>query len=162
MRSREKFDVIIIDPPPPVEAAGTSLLYSTEFYALAKQHLKPGGILQAWIPINGGPTAEAAARSLYESFPYIRCFVSIERRGRHLLASCEPIPTRNAADLAALLPSTARQDLMEWSAAPDVQTYLQSMLAREIPVKSMLNPDKGIRIADEHPYNEYFFLRGTK
>ena len=31
-RSREQYDVITIDPPPPVEAAGTSLLYSKEFY----------------------------------------------------------------------------------------------------------------------------------
>ena len=43
---RKKFDVIIVDPPPPVEAAGSSLLFSKEFYELAKQHLKPGGILQ--------------------------------------------------------------------------------------------------------------------
>jgi predicted membrane-bound spermidine synthase len=31
-RTREKFDVIVIDPPPPLEAAGSSLLYSEEFY----------------------------------------------------------------------------------------------------------------------------------
>src|SRR5208283_137688 len=37
-RTREKFDVIVIDPPPPVETAGSSLLFSAEFYALAKQH----------------------------------------------------------------------------------------------------------------------------
>jgi hypothetical protein len=29
--SREQYDVITIDPPPPVEAAGTSMLYSKEF-----------------------------------------------------------------------------------------------------------------------------------
>ncbi len=49
-RTREKFDVIVIDPPPPVETAGSSLLFSAEFYALAKQHLNPHGILQAWFP----------------------------------------------------------------------------------------------------------------
>jgi predicted membrane-bound spermidine synthase len=162
MRAREKFDVIMIDPPPPVEAAGTSLLYSTEFYALAKQHLNPGGILQAWIPVNGGPTSQAAARSLHESFPYIRCFLSIERRGRHLLASSEPIPSRNAADLAAILPLKAKEDLMEWSTAPNPQAYLQSMLDREVPINALLNPNEAIRITDDQPYNEYFYLRGTK
>jgi spermidine synthase len=50
-RTREKFDVIVIDPPPPPEAAGSSLLYSVEFYDLVKQHLKPHGILQTWFPV---------------------------------------------------------------------------------------------------------------
>ena len=31
-RTREQYDVITLDPPPPVEAAGSSLLYTKEFY----------------------------------------------------------------------------------------------------------------------------------
>ena len=49
-RTDKKFDVIMVDPPPPVEAAGSSLLFSREFYALARQHLNTGGILQMWYP----------------------------------------------------------------------------------------------------------------
>jgi spermidine synthase len=55
-RTQEKYDVIVVDPPPPIQAAGCSLLFSTEFYDLVKQHLKPGGILQAWIPAGGDQT----------------------------------------------------------------------------------------------------------
>jgi spermidine synthase len=53
MRTSETFDVITIDPPPPVEAAGSSLLYSEEFYDLVKLHLNEGGILQQWFPYGG-------------------------------------------------------------------------------------------------------------
>src|SRR5689334_5919082 len=49
-RTQDTFDVIAIDPPPPVAAAGSSLLYSTEFYQIARRHLRPGGILQQWLP----------------------------------------------------------------------------------------------------------------
>ncbi len=49
-RTVEQYDVITTDPPPPVEAAGSSLLYSKEFYAIAKPHLREGGILQQWFP----------------------------------------------------------------------------------------------------------------
>ncbi|HEU0107862.1 MAG TPA: hypothetical protein VFT38_16895, partial [Vicinamibacteria bacterium] len=49
-RTVEKYDVVVIDPPPPVEAAGTSLLYSREFYQSIRPHLVDGGILQVWIP----------------------------------------------------------------------------------------------------------------
>ena len=49
-RSTDQYDIIVLDPPPPVEAAASSLLYSKEFYAAAKQHLRPDGILQQWYP----------------------------------------------------------------------------------------------------------------
>ena len=49
-RTPLKFDVIATDPPPPLQAAGSSLLYSQEFCDLIKQHLKPKGIAQIWLP----------------------------------------------------------------------------------------------------------------
>ena len=49
-RTPRQYDVIAIDPPPPVSAAGSSLLYSEEFYSIVKQRLRPGGILQQWLP----------------------------------------------------------------------------------------------------------------
>src|SRR5262249_38713079 len=73
-RSREKFDVIVVDPPPPPGAAGSSLLYSEEFYRLAKEHLNPRGILQAWFPGADDITVQAVLRSIAESFPHVRRF----------------------------------------------------------------------------------------
>jgi spermidine synthase len=162
LRTQEKFDTIVVDPPPPVETAGTSLLYSTEFYELAKQHLNPGGILQAWIPLIGGPTAEAACRSVRQSFPFVRCFVSIGRNGLHLLASREPIERRDAAQLAERLPPSAAKDLMEWSTESNLRVYLQSALAREIPLDKLLHTAEINCITDDRPYNEYFLLRKWK
>src|SRR6185437_834511 len=57
-RTSDMFDVVTIDPPPPVEAAGSSLLYSTEFYQLLQKRLSPGGILQQWFPGGEGPEAQ--------------------------------------------------------------------------------------------------------
>jgi spermidine synthase len=158
-RIRDTFDLIVVDPPPPPEAAGSSLLYSKEFCQLAGQHLKPNGILQAWVPKLSGPLPIAAARSLRESFPYVRCFVSLNRFGIHMLASREPIERRSGAELAARLPPKAAKDLMEWSSAPTPQAYLDSVLAQEIPVDWLLEQKSEIRITDDQPYNEYFILR---
>ena len=158
-RTREKFDVIVIDPPPPIETAGSSLLYSTEFYDLAKQRLNSGGILQAWIPGTGLPTIQAVCRSLRESFPYVRCFVSIEDWGIHVLASMDPIEPRTAEALAVRLPAGAKKDLLEWSSSSDLTNYIHQVLSREVPVKDCLNSNLNIRITDDHPYNEYFLLR---
>ena len=77
-RTYEQYDVITIDPPPPVQAAGSSLLYSKEFYAIIRRRLRPGGILQQWLP-GGDPVVRASvARALKESFPYVRVFHSVE------------------------------------------------------------------------------------
>jgi spermidine synthase len=159
MRTREKFDVIVIDPPPPVETAGSSLLYSTEFYELAKQHLKSHGILQAWVFGADLSTVQAILRSFHESFPYVRCFGGVEGMGVHLLGSMEPIENLTAEQLSARLPAGAKKDLLEWSSSPDLSGYLNLAMLRGIAIEDGLNSNPGIRITDDQPYNEYFLLR---
>jgi predicted membrane-bound spermidine synthase len=158
-RTSEKFDIIVIDPPPPPEAAGSSLLYSEEFYELAKQHLKPNGILQAWVPGGDAPVGFAVARSVRNSFPYLRCFESVEGWGTHLLASMEPIEDCTVPEIAARMPAKAGQDLLEWADTQDLKTYLDKVISQEKPIQRMLKPDPEIRITDDSPYNEYFFIR---
>ncbi|MBI3462889.1 MAG: fused MFS/spermidine synthase [Planctomycetes bacterium] len=46
----DKFDVITIDPPPPVHSAGTVNLYSREFFELCRARLQPDGLACLWIP----------------------------------------------------------------------------------------------------------------
>lgn len=45
-RSTGQYDVVVIDPPPPIGAAGSSMLYSVEFYSAAKKRLRADGILE--------------------------------------------------------------------------------------------------------------------
>jgi len=159
-RSADQFDVIVLDPPPPVMAAGSSLLYSIEFYELAKKHLKPGGILQAWVPGDGiTSAAPAILRSVTDSFPHVRCFRGIEGRGWHMLASMQPIEAQSAVELAARMTPEVKRDLLEWSSSQDLTTDFQRMLSNELSVPSLLNPDPRIRITDDRPYNEYFLVR---
>ena len=120
-RTKDKFDVIVIDPPPPVEAACSSLLYSEEFYGLAKQHLRPNGILQTWFPGCEASTGQAILRSLRESFPYLRCFRSPQAKGTLVLASLDPIAGWGPDQLAMVMPSAASEDLLEWSSSVDVE-----------------------------------------
>ena len=159
-RTDKKFDIIVVDPPPPVQAAGSSLLFSREFYDLAKQHLAPGGILQMWYPGDSeAATGQAAIRSIRESFPYVRCFPSIEGWGVHMLASMEPIEKLDAGQMVARMPETAKKDLVEWNVSKDVPGYLGPVLTSEYSVPSLLNPDVEIQITDDKPFNEYFLLR---
>ena len=159
-RNRDKYDVIVIDPPPPVETAGSSLLYSTEMYELLKQHLKPNGIVQVWFPGSSDVIADqAVVRSATAAFPYVRCFKSINGWGLHIIASMEPIEIPDAAQLAARLPEGAKRDLLEWSTTHDTVQDLSTVLSNEVDYKNDLNPDPEIIITDDRPMNEYFLLR---
>ena len=161
-RCGRRFDVITVDPPPPVEAAGSSLLYSTEFYALAKAHLNPGGVVHMWSASRDPRTAAAVARSLCRSFPYVRCFGSVEDWGVHLLGSTTPIPVPTAEQVVARMPAAAVADLLEWHPPVSAGGYVARVLDRERPVAAVLAGDPTAVVTDDHPFNEYFLVRRAR
>jgi len=60
------YDLLIVDPPPPMNGSGTAVLFSQEFYQSAKARLNPGGVMMQW---------DSAAR------PWMRC-AATSRRSR--------------------------------------------------------------------------------
>ena len=159
-RSPAKYDAIIVDPPPPVQTAGSSLLYSQDFYAVAKQRLEPGGILQQWLPEADDPTQAAVARAIKNSFPYVRVFRGIEGWGWHFLASQRPIPIRTAAELVARMPPGAVSDMMEWGPAASPEEQVNLLLSHQSSTDAVvaLSPTT-VALTDDRPINEYFLLR---
>ena len=159
-RSQEQYDLIAIDPPPPVGAAGSSLLYSREFYAAAKKHLRPGGILAQWFPGGDHTTTASVARSLKESFPHVRAFVSFEGWGIQYLASQQPIPTRSPAELAGRIPPAAAADLVEWGPNKTAEQQFAALLKNEVPLDKVIDSDPSApALEDDRPINEYNLLR---
>jgi predicted membrane-bound spermidine synthase len=161
-RSNEQFDVIAADPPPPIGAPASSLLYSQEFYSILKPHLRPGGIVQVWCPGGDQATMASIAKSLKNAFPYVRGFMGIEGWGVHFLASMQPVPLPSPDELARRMPRAAAKDLLEWnphSTATDIFDNMlsdQETLGEYISLKPSVPP-----IADDRPINEYFLLRSA-
>lgn len=161
-RSGDAFDLITVDPPPPTEAAGSSLLYSKEFYESAKRRLAPGGILQAWFPGGDKETTSAVTQALLESFPEVRAFVSVGGWGVHYLCSMTPLPRLMAPDLVGRMPERAVRDMMEWDSATHPVQYMQTMLVQEIDPRRLVrgrDQGGGVPITDDRPINEFFFVR---
>jgi spermidine synthase len=159
-RSPARYDAIIVDPPPPVQTAGSSLLYSQEFYAVAKQRLEPGGILQQWLPQADVPTQAAVARAIQGSFPYVRVFHGLEGWGWHFLASERPIPNRTAAELVAQMPPGAVSDMMEWGPAPTPERQVNRILSHQTSIDEIIAHSPATpALTDDRPINEYFLLR---
>jgi len=159
-RSSGSYDVITIDPPPPLEGAATSLLYSREFFRTAKRHLRPGGILQHWIPVAKHGTSASILRAARESFTYVRIFVSLEGWGVHVLCSDSPIATADAAELAARMPAAAARDFVEWGPQATARDQFAKLLNNEVDPAIVLatGPDALI-LTDDRPFNEYFLVR---
>src|SRR5205085_11234757 len=136
--SSGRYDVITIDRTPPVEAAGSSLLYSKEFYAVLQQRLCPGGILQQWLPGGDRVVHASVARALRESFPYIRVFHSVGGWGYHFLASMSPLMPASAAVLASRLPAGAASDLLEFGPAQSAEEQFASVTNSEFSIESVI------------------------
>ena len=165
-RSSDTFDVITIDPPNPPEAAGSSLLYAREFYTLARTRLRPGGILQQWVPRTDLGTVASVTRALEASFPHVRTFLSVnphptlEVLGVHYLASDRPIPRYSVAELVARLPARAARDLIEWPIEPTLEGNFARLLGHEVPPAALTRlAPRAPALADDRPFNEYFLLR---
>ena len=166
-RTAETFDVILIDPPPPAEQPASSLLYSVEFYELLKQHLNPGGIVEQWwgFPLTEVNLTLGMARSVDESFPYVRLFRAIDDptsriHGYHFICSLDPVPPMTPAEFLARMPEGARRDLQEWSAAPDPESEMQARLAQQLRLEfPRQHTPEWAMITDDRPLNEYFWIR---
>jgi spermidine synthase len=160
--STEKFDVIVVDPPPPTPAPGSSLLYSIEFYDVIKKHLSEDGILQAWYPssIGDAATRVAVTKSILLSFKYVRVYGSAGDFGVHYLASMKPIPQRSSAELASRLPPAAAADFIEWGPARDPQQQFQVVVGKEFsPEELLVGAPRAPALRDDRPVNEYFLMR---
>lgn len=160
-RTTEQYDVITIDPPPPVPAAGSSLLYAKEMYVIAGKRLRPGGILAQWFPEEKNAMVLASVtRALRDVFPFVRAFPSMYGTGVHFLASNRPLARRTPEELILRMPRTAVADMVEWQKQKDPTYPFASMVEHELSVDSLISsiPQAPI-LDDDHPVNEFFALR---
>jgi spermidine synthase len=159
-RTSATYDAILLDPPPPVSAAGSSLLYSKDFYAVAKQRLRPGGILQQWLPQGDDEVQASVAKALRESFPYVVVHPSVEKWGWHYFASMTPIADRTPEELLARMPPAAVTDMMEWGPAKTPVEQLGKVVGGRTTLEQLiaLSPTTPA-LADDRPINEYYLFR---
>jgi spermidine synthase len=159
-RTPDLFDVILIDPPPPVAAAGSSMLYSTEFYRAAIRRLRPGGIVQQWIPPADPTVMSSVAQALRRSFTDVRAFQSVWQWGYHFLAGTSKLDRYTAVQMASLVPEAAIQDMLEWGPAKTAAAQFKIMLDQEVALQHFIDDDPSAPIlTDDQPVNEYYFLR---
>jgi spermidine synthase len=153
--SQAKYDVITIDPPPPIYGAGTVNLYTQEFYELCKRRLSETGVLSQWFP---GETPLVELKMLiktYQSvFPNAMMWRGPEESGCFIVASREPIDIDAQVLVDAWKNSDVVTDLTEWKkwiSSPEEITDLFLMGPAQIEA---LVGDAPI-LTDNNPYTEF-------
>jgi len=152
----EKYDVITIDPAPPLYSAGTVNLYTKEFFQLCKDRLAPKGVLNVWLPEAPEMETKLVMRSFLEVFPEMSLWGSLGYPGFFLIGghqSMHQTPEQVAAIAKKL---STIPDLLEWKINAD---YSQPA---EVERLYMLD-GPGLRpylegvpvVSDDHPYTEF-------
>ncbi|HEY1725909.1 MAG TPA: hypothetical protein VGF89_10820 [Steroidobacteraceae bacterium] len=89
--SRQSYDLITSEPPPPMQA-GVYRLYSREYYQDALAHLTPTGMMTQWLPVYQMPpqAADEAIAAFVSVFPHTLMYSGISQEFI-LLGSRQPI-----------------------------------------------------------------------
>ncbi len=158
------FDLIVVDPPPPIQSSGTGVLYSREFYQAAARRLRPDGLMMEWIPY-GQSLDEflTHARTFGSVFPEVMLAFGPGGNGVFMLGAADPVQLTDPAMRAVLARPGVVEDL---STAPDSPVKTEDAWRALIPtlviasgaeVDAAVGP--GDVITDDRPLTEYFLLR---
>jgi spermidine synthase len=162
--SDRQYDIIVTDPPPPIESSGASVISSLEYYEAGRDHLKPGGIMMQWTPHGSTPDElQRHVRTFATVFPEVTIVRGPGGYGNFMLGSESPI-------------SFAEDDIREVLARPGILGDISS--AYDSPASTVddwvrvigegvtMTGDEvdrfageGPLITDDRPLPEYFLLR---
>ena len=162
----KRYDIIVTDPPPPIEASGISVISSLEYYQAGHDRLNPGGIMMQWVPY--GQTIDefrAHIRTFADAFPEVVVLRSPGNYGFFVLGSDQPMTLEDRSVREVLARPGILEDI---SGAYDSRAKTADGWAALIPSLSWLTgaqvasfAGSGPLVTDDRPLPEYFLLRRT-
>jgi len=158
------FDLVVVDPPPPIESAGTGVLYSREFYQAAAARLRPGGVMMEWIPY-GQSLAEflTHVRTFRAVFPEVTLAFGPGRHGVFMFGSSDPVQFDDPGLREVLSRPGVIDDLATAPDSPADSIEAWAALIPTLVIASGVAIDEvvgsGDVITDDRPLTEYFLLR---
>ncbi len=162
--TNDRFDIIVTDPPPPLESSGASVISSREYYEAGRAHLNPGGVMMQWIPY--GQTIneyKAHLRAFHAVYPEIAILFGAGGYGTYVLGSDLPISLAPDAIRTVLGRPGVLADL---SSPFDSPTDTVDGWIAKIEQMTWISGDQvtafvsdGPEVTDDRPLSEYFLIR---
>jgi spermidine synthase len=160
----ERFDIILTDPPPPIQSAGVSVISSLEYYEAGRDHLTDGGVMMQWTPYGTTESdLKEHIRTFASVFPHVIAVRGSGGYGFYMLGSVEPMSLDPAVAASVLERPGVLEDISsafdspastvdDWLAEIENQTWLMDEELRAYA-------GTGPLITDDQPRPEYFLLR---
>jgi spermidine synthase len=162
--SGKRYDIIVTDPPPPIESSGASVISSKEYYGAGRDHLNPGGIMMQWTP-HGTDRGEFERhlRTFAAVFPEVLVLRGPGGYGNFFLGSETPIELTDTGIRGVLERPGVLEDISSAYDSPESTlegwtAFIPSLVT--VPsdqVAARVGP--GPLITDDRPLPEYFLLR---
>jgi spermidine synthase len=155
--SRDRFDVITLEPPPPI-VAGSVHLYTLDFYELCRRRSRPGAVVAQWLPLHAQSLASArmVARTFVEAFPHAMLWLP-SVRDAVLIGSDAPLRLE-ARRLAAAFAARRTRDNLRQAFFETPEALLATFLLDREGIVSWAG-DAPV-ITDERPLMEFFRHQG--
>ncbi len=151
--TNETFDVITLEPPPPHDA-GVINLYTEEFYALAKQKMRPGGVLAQWVPLdfNRGILPKMILKAMMGQFKHVSLWLPSRMEGV-AIASDEPL-TIDPRMLAMRMSQPAVADDLTANGLRSPEDFLATFIAADAKLAAFVGDVP--TLTDDRPRLEYY------
>jgi len=160
----ESYDIIVTDPPPPIESSGASVISSLEYYQAGRARLNPGGVMMQWTPYGSSVDEfRAHLRTFHAVYPHVLIAFGPGGYGFFLFGSSEPLAFEDGAIRDVL----ARPGVLEEisSAYDSPESTVEGWIERIHSLVWIADEEvarftgDGPLITDDRPLPEYFLLR---
>jgi spermidine synthase len=159
-----QFDIIVTDPPPPIESSGAAVISSFEYYETGRDHLTDGGIMMQWVPY-GGPVLDFLdhIRTFAAVFPEVTLVRGAGGYGVYMLGSFAPIRFEEPDIRSVLSRPGVLEDVSSAydSPATTIDDWID-VIGRQLWISGAAVSETagpGPLITDDRPRPEYFLLR---
>lgn len=160
------YDMIVTDPPPPIESSGASVISSLEYYQAGHRRLNPGGVMMQWVPY-GGTVEEFQAhiRTFDSVFEHVIVAFGSGGYGFYVMGSDAPMSLDEAAIREVLDRPGVLEDISKPAAYDSPESTVDGWV-QHIPGMVWLVDEEvaaftgdGPLITDDRPLPEYFLWR---
>lgn len=153
--SPDKYDIIVVDPSPPVYNAGTVNLYTQEFFTLCKEHLTPGGVMCLWFLGSDQRDNLYICKTFYSVFRNMTLWKGPHNWGFYLFGTIAPTNVDRSKIEGAFTNPRLVKDLSEYDNVCVTSEQLMNLyVLRDGQKLDELTKTAPI-ITDNYPYTEF-------